>query len=158
MMSHWLTFMKSLIKFDHDNISLAPKPKTASTAHLGFAPARGFTLIELLVVIAIIAILAALLLPALGRAKDRGRTTACLSNLRQLAVAWVMYADDFAKRFPPNRSARMGSVQQNSPGSWVQGNAQMDTTTANLESGVLYPYVPTAAIFRCPADLAFVSG
>jgi len=117
-----------------------------------------FTLIELLVVIAIIGLLAAMLLPVLSRAKDRGRSTACLSNLKQLSVAWVMYADDFAQQFPPNKSARVSGVQQNVPGSWVQGNAQTDTTTDNLERGVLYPYVPAAAIFRCPADQAVVAG
>lgn len=120
--------------------------------------ARGFTLIELLVVIAIIAILAAMLLPALGRAKARGQSASCLANLKQLQLAWSMYLDDFADRFPPNKSARVNGVQQNVPDSWVLGNAQLDATPANLQRGVLYPYAPAAAVFRCPADRSSVVG
>jgi prepilin-type N-terminal cleavage/methylation domain-containing protein/prepilin-type processing-associated H-X9-DG protein len=118
----------------------------------------GFTLIELLVVIAIIAILAGLLLPALSRAKARGQMASCLANLKQLQAAWLMYVDDFADRFPPNQSARVNGVQQNVGASWVLGNAQVDTTPVNLQRGVLYPYVPAAAAFRCPADRAVVVG
>ncbi len=138
--------------------SPALKPSALSGWRPQFDRARGFTLIELRGVIAIIGFLAALLLPALSRARNRGQSTACLGNLRQLGVAWVMYADDFAQQLPPNKSARMNGVQQNMPGSWVQGNAQTDTTTANVERGVLYPYVPAAAIFRCPADQSVVAG
>jgi len=113
-----------------------------------------FTLIELLVVIAIIAILAALLLPSLSRAKGSAQRISCLSNVRQLQVACQMYVDENDGRLPSNLAINAISM----PGAWIVGNAKVDIGTTNLEAGTLFPLVKNAAIYRCPTDKARVNG
>jgi prepilin-type processing-associated H-X9-DG protein/prepilin-type N-terminal cleavage/methylation domain-containing protein len=118
-----------------------------------------FTLVELLVVIAIIALLAALLLPALGKAKEKALTAACISNLKQLELCYYSYAQDHDDKLAPNNYVYFVG-QMDGPGatglSWCPGNVLEDTTIANLTNGVLWQYNDSAGIYRCPADKSTV--
>lgn len=97
-------------------------------------PERGFTMIELLVVIAVVAILAAVLLPALGRAKERARTLQCLSNLRQWTQAFCLYADD-SEYIPREGHRRDGSVRVDN---WAN---VYDSSNADVWYNALPPYL-----------------
>jgi prepilin-type N-terminal cleavage/methylation domain-containing protein/prepilin-type processing-associated H-X9-DG protein len=121
---------------------------------------RGFTLIELLVVIAIIAILAAMLLPALARAKQQSQSIKCMSNAHQIMIAWVMYADDNNSLLAPNDYPYTTAFPPITPKveakNWATGTMeqQSDNVTSLLTSQytVLSPYAKSATIFHCPAD------
>jgi prepilin-type N-terminal cleavage/methylation domain-containing protein/prepilin-type processing-associated H-X9-DG protein len=112
---------------------------------------QAFTLIELLVVIAVIAILAGLLLPALSRAKERGRRTICVSNLRQLGIAMEMYLSDYRDYFPAANDLNLLRDEE-----WLQWEPLQKGVTlqkANLQSGIV-PYVQrfSSNLFTCPSD------
>src|ERR1017187_420568 len=125
----------------------------------------GFTLIELLVVIAIIAILAALLLPVFAKAKTKAQGIQCMSNLKQLQMAAIMYSDDNDARLLP--TVGEGPYQITSPldpycqpgapqNQWIYGDMTQPAAAANpdlLRVGLIFPYAPNIALFKCPADV-----
>ena len=117
-------------------------------SHRTAGSTRGFTLIELLVVIAIIAVLMAILMPALNRARLQGKRAACMGNLKQLTLAWIMYADE--------NDDKIVYANPNADG-WVEWISNQDAPEqqkrAGIRGGTLYEYCPNEKAYCCPTGI-----
>lgn len=119
----------------------------------------GFTLIELLVVIAVIAVLAAILLPVLGRGKQAAQNVTCMSNLRQLELCWHLYYQDNNDVLAPNNSVAFIDPGTNVSTGNIQGvswlpdvDARTEINPSAIMNGLLYQYNNQIGIYHCPSD------
>jgi prepilin-type N-terminal cleavage/methylation domain-containing protein len=132
----------------------SPKPMTILMVRAFHRRRQGFTLIELLVVIAIIAILAALLLPALARAKQKGQQAVCLSNLRQIGLGFIIYLNENGDYFPDRRDLKNSLPGGYHPWtSWPPSDPRAGWAATNFLN-----YVPNPNVWSCPAAINSSTG
>lgn len=113
-------------------------------------PGAAFTLIELLAVIAMVAVLASLMMPALGRAQSMGRSSVCLSNLRQIGVAWHLYLGDHGDRFPDRRDLKRDLIGGYQPWStWPKSDPR-----AGWSAVVLGSLLASKPVWQCPGVMS----
>ncbi len=139
--------------------------RTLEQKRSGSGRTDAFSLMELLIVIAVISILAGLLLPALSATKSRALTAKCVSNKKQLQLAWLLYAHDHEDEMPPNGEVMPGPPQVDRPYWWAQGildysGSNSDNTNADLLINPRYAqlgeYTKAADLYKCPADRSSV--
>jgi len=106
---------------------------------------KGFTLIELLVVISIIALLLSIMMPALDKVKRKAASVVCRNNLKQLGMAWFMYADANEGKLVPAKTNVGGWVDK--PNSW-----DLEERLESIKRGLLYPYLESTDVYHCSGD------
>ena len=123
---------------------------------------KAFTLVELLVVIAIIAVLMAILMPALKLAKEQGKRAVCLSNLKQLMLAWILYADENdgmivrgdTEEYNNKRDSANKLVHENEWAwvlrDWHRGDVSLEDQKIAVLNGALFPYAKNIKLYKCP--------
>jgi len=136
------------------------KPRTCH-AHASQEAAAAFTLTDLLVAIGVLALLALTVLPAVARSQPRTRVAQCQHNLKQLAVAWQMYAEDYSGRLAPNYHGANFPPQPGAPMSWISGWLDWTVSTDNTNvlrlidpryAALASYYRGNSSLFKCPAD------
>jgi prepilin-type processing-associated H-X9-DG protein len=138
-----------------DGMKLPLDDRPAAGASARAHGCRGLTKIEVLAVVAVVAILVAVLLHALSRAKPAGQSTVCLNNLKQMQLGWQKYANDHEGKLPCNLAAPTNGVWRSAPDSWIgDSNAQEDLDTSRIEHGVFYQggYLRNLRLYQCPDD------